>query len=196
MVLVAQVHSALVGFAAETEQVVDHAVAKRARKNAARLALVERGVLLTSLLEAADRVDSTCGVQMAYVKQWAPRSFNALELRMPAVLPRVAAGPCRALRMDANAAVRELDDVDVAYLDPPYNQHSYLSNYHVWESLVLWDAPEVVRRYLETGDETIRAAARAAAGAALKPTREALQVSALDLVHCMIAVGTPKEGDA
>lgn len=102
-----------------------------------------RAVVLTSLMEAADRVDSTCGLQMAYVKQWAPRSFNALELRMPAVLPRVAAGPCRALRMDANAAVRELTDVDVAYLDPPYNQHSYLSNYHVWESLVLWDAPEV-----------------------------------------------------
>ena len=35
---------------------------------------VERGTLLTSLLEAADRVDSTCGVQMAYVKQWAARS--------------------------------------------------------------------------------------------------------------------------
>ena len=103
---------------------------------------VLRAVVLTSLMEAADRVDSTCGLQMAYVKQWAPRSFNTLELRMPAVLPRVAAGPCRALRMDANAAVRELD-VDVAYLDPPYNQHSYLSNYHVWESLVLWDAPEV-----------------------------------------------------
>ena len=28
-------------------------------------------VLLTSLIEAADRVDSTTGVQMAYVKQWA-----------------------------------------------------------------------------------------------------------------------------
>ena len=33
-------------------------------------------LLLTSLIEAADRVDSTTGVQMAYVKQWAPRSFN------------------------------------------------------------------------------------------------------------------------
>ena len=29
-----------------------------------------------------------------------------------------------------------------------------------------WDAPEIVRRYLETGDESIRAAARAAASAA------------------------------
>ena len=33
--------------------------------------------------------------------------------------------------------------MDVAYLDPPYNQHSYLGNYHVWETLVRGDEPEV-----------------------------------------------------
>ena len=48
-------------------------------------------VLLTSLIEAADRVDSTTGVQMAYVKQWAPRSFNPLELRPPGGEPQVNA---------------------------------------------------------------------------------------------------------
>ena len=32
--------------------------------------------------------------------------------------------------------------VDIAYLDPPYNQHSYFSNYHIWETLVRGDAPE------------------------------------------------------
>jgi len=31
----------------------------------------------------------------------------------------------------------------LAYLDPPYNQHSYLGNYHIWETLVRWDQPEV-----------------------------------------------------
>lgn len=101
-----------------------------------------RAVVLVSLMEAADRVDSTCGLQMAYVKQWAPRSFAQLDLRMPEVLPAVRHGRCRALQLDANTAVRDLD-VDIAYIDPPYNQHSYLSNYHVWESLVLWDRPEV-----------------------------------------------------
>lgn len=101
-----------------------------------------RAVMLTALMEAADRVDSTCGLQMAYVKDWAPRSYNQLALRVPEVLPAVAHGRCRALQMDANEAVRTMD-VDVAYIDPPYNQHSYLSNYHIWESLVLWDKPEV-----------------------------------------------------
>ena len=32
--------------------------------------------------------------------------------------------------------------MDLAYLDPPYNQHRYFNNYHVWETLIRWDAPE------------------------------------------------------
>jgi adenine-specific DNA-methyltransferase len=94
-------------------------------------------VLLTSLIEAADRVDSTTGVQMAYVKQWAPRSFNPIELRVP----ELVAGAGQAVRGDACALVRELGAFDLAYLDPPYNQHRYFTNYHVWETIVAWDAP-------------------------------------------------------
>src|SRR2546430_17729812 len=95
-------------------------------------------ILLTSLLEAADRVDSTTGVQMAYLKQWAPRSHRDLELRRPALLP----GPSVAVRGDALALAAKLPEVDLAYLDPPYNQHSYYRNYHVWETLVAWGEPE------------------------------------------------------
>jgi adenine-specific DNA-methyltransferase len=97
-----------------------------------------RPLLLTSLIEAADRVDSTTGVQMAFVKTWAPRSFRPLELRVPSLLP----GPGRALRGDALALAPVLGSYDLAYLDPPYNQHRYFTNYHVWETLVAWDEPE------------------------------------------------------
>ena len=99
-------------------------------------------IALVSLMEAADRVDSTTGVQMAYLKQWSARAENELELRMPAILPRPEAGPCTVSGCDALQLAPTLD-VDVAYLDPPYNQHSYLGNYHVWETLVRWDRPEV-----------------------------------------------------
>lgn len=95
-------------------------------------------VLLTSLLLAADRVDSTTGVQMAYVKQWAPRSYRPLELRVPELL----AGPGRAVRGDARRLAGSLGSFDLAYLDPPYNQHRYFTNYHVWETLVAWDHPD------------------------------------------------------
>src|SRR5580658_5507842 len=95
-------------------------------------------ILLTSLIEAADRVDSTTGLQMAYVKQWSARSFAPLALRVPDLL----AGDGTALRADACAVAGELGPFDLAYLDPPYNQHRYFTNYHVWETLVAWDAPE------------------------------------------------------
>lgn len=95
-------------------------------------------VLLTSLIEAADRVDSTTGLQMAYLKRWAPRAHHDLELRMPALLP----GSGTAIRADACEVLAQLPHVDLAYLDPPYNQHRYYTNYHVWETIVAWDAPE------------------------------------------------------
>ncbi len=95
-------------------------------------------VLLTSLLEAADRVDSTTGQQMAYLKQWSPRSHQDLVLRRPELLP----GAGRCVRGDATSVVATLPEVDLAYFDPPYNQHRYFTNYHVWETLVAWDAPE------------------------------------------------------
>lgn len=99
-------------------------------------------VMLVALMEAADRVDSTTGVQMAYLKSWAPRASNALELRIPDVLPRARHGKGEALQLEAIAAARH-GATDLAYVDPPYNQHKYLGNYHIWESLVLWDKPEV-----------------------------------------------------
>src|SRR5207248_4178516 len=90
------------------------------------------------LLEAADRVDSTTGLQMAYLKSWSPRSHRELELRLP---PGVPGPPGTVTRCDANELAGSLD-VDLVYVDPPYNHHSYFSNYHVWETLVRWDAPE------------------------------------------------------
>ncbi len=98
-------------------------------------------VLLTSLLEAADRVDSTVGVQMAFLKQWAPRSYNALEMRIPDLLDRARFGKGEAHQLDALVAAQKLS-ADAAYIDPPYNQHSYLGNYHIWETIVRWDTPE------------------------------------------------------
>lgn len=112
-------------------------------------------ILLTSLIEAADRVDSTTGIQMAYVKEWAPRSYKRLELRAPELIP----GSGTALRGDACQVVHEVDEVDLAYLDPPYNQHSYFGNYHIWETLVAWDAPEhygVACKRIDARDESTK----------------------------------------
>lgn len=141
-------------------------------------------ILLTSLIEAADRVDSTTGVQMAYVKQWADRSFRPLELRLPALLD----GQGRAVRGDAVDVAGSLGPVDLAYLDPPYNQHRYTANYHVWETLVAWDAPThygVACKRDELRDPDRRSVFNARRGmpVALRGVIEALDASLL-VVSC------------
>jgi adenine-specific DNA-methyltransferase len=96
-----------------------------------------RPILMTALLDAADRVDSTTGLQMAFLKSWSARSYDDLALRRPSLIP----GSGRTVHGDARATAASLPRVDLAYLDPPYNQHRYFTNYHVWETLVAWDAP-------------------------------------------------------
>ena len=116
-----------------------------------------RPVLLTSLLLAADRVDSTTGLQMAYLKEWAPRAHRDLTLVAPELLP----GTGRALRGDALETVGGLPQVDLMYVDPPYNQHRYFTNYHVWETLIRWDEPEhygVACKRIDSRDDRTRSA--------------------------------------
>ena len=75
---------------------------------------------------------------MAYLKQWAPRRTNRSSCACPSCSP-ARAPRSAATRRSWSPALRPFD---LAYLDPPYNQHRYFTNYHVWETLVRWDAPE------------------------------------------------------
>jgi adenine-specific DNA-methyltransferase len=61
-----------------------------------------------------------------------------LELKVPELI----AGKGASVRSDAAEAVTAIGSVDLAYLDPPYNQHRYFGNYHIWETLVRWDKPD------------------------------------------------------
>lgn len=99
-----------------------------------------KSIMLTALMEAADRVDSTCGLQMAYLKEWAPRAEKDLLLRVPDLVPGLPEGVCETYQGDSNDIALTVK-ADAAYIDPPYNQHSYLANYHIWETLCVWDKP-------------------------------------------------------
>lgn len=48
------------------------------------------------------------------------------------------------LQMDAYEAARQLPPLDVAYLDPPYNQHPYGSNYFMLNLLSNYQKPEEI----------------------------------------------------
>jgi adenine-specific DNA-methyltransferase len=50
------------------------------------------------------------------------------------------------LQADANSAAREIGDLDLAYIDPPYNQHPYGSNYFMLNLLVHYRRPTELSR--------------------------------------------------
>ncbi|MCR9247969.1 MAG: DNA adenine methylase [bacterium] len=104
--------------------------------------------LLAPLLYQACWLSNTSGVFKGFHAGWGGRNGTALHR----ILADLHLEPSRFLAnerehevtcRDALTLARELGQVDVAYLDPPYNQHPYASNYHVLNSLTLWDRPDL-----------------------------------------------------
>jgi adenine-specific DNA-methyltransferase len=98
----------------------------------------EAMILTACLIVALDKVDSSVGVQQAYLKKWASRALKPLALQD---LPFSAGPPGTHLVGDALAI--PYTQADVAYIDPPYSAHSYATYYHIWDSIARWDKPQV-----------------------------------------------------
>jgi len=63
----------------------------------------------------------------------------------PPVLSRFECG-VEVFQDDANQVVRRINDLDLAYFDPPYNQHPYGSNYFMLNLLVRYERPQQISR--------------------------------------------------
>jgi len=107
-----------------------------------------RALLIAPLLYEAATHTNTSGVFKAFHKGFGGHGRDALgRILAPIVLepPLLidSAEPATVLAEDANSLARSplLRDagVDVAYLDPPYAQHQYGSNYHLLNSIARWD---------------------------------------------------------
>jgi adenine-specific DNA-methyltransferase len=98
----------------------------------------EAMILVACLIMALDKVDSSVGVQQAYLKNWSGRASNALELQDLAY----PGGPPGNHHV-GNALINPYCPASVAYLDPPYSAHSYATYYHIWDSITRWDKPAV-----------------------------------------------------
>jgi adenine-specific DNA-methyltransferase len=72
------------------------------------------------------------------------RIRGTIELAVP-VLSDVSCD-CTVLQGDANEAVRLVRGLDLAYFDPPYNQHPYGSNYFMLNLIVNYRRPERISR--------------------------------------------------
>ncbi len=99
----------------------------------------ERAILVSSLIYAMDHIANTCGHYDAYIKH---SDFSkSLELCYPNV-PENNNKNNMCFNMDANELVKNLN-VDLVYIDPPYNSRQYCDTYHLLENVARWNKPEV-----------------------------------------------------
>lgn len=113
-------------------------------------------LLLAPLLYEASVHNNTSGVFKGFYKnsktgigQYGGDGRNALKRIMSDIdlkLPIFSNYSCETIIMqkDANQLARELPMVDLVYMDPPYNQHPYGSNYFMLNLINNYEKPEKV----------------------------------------------------
>ncbi len=99
----------------------------------------EKGLLLTSLIYAMDKVANTVGHYDAYRKNL--DTITPIKLLIPNVKAQNN-GRNLIFHEDANKLVSQLN-CDVLYIDPPYNSRQYSDAYHLLENIVEWKKPKV-----------------------------------------------------
>jgi len=113
---------------------------------------IEKSVLLTSLMLALDKVDSTLGHFASYLNNWSPRSYNLMKLSVPSLID---SDQEHEVYKDDVFNVLDKVNVDLAYYDPPYGSNNdkmppsrirYASYYHFWTTVCLNDHPKLFGR--------------------------------------------------
>lgn len=137
----------------------------------------EKAILLASLIYSVSYVSNTSGVFKGFHNGWGGqtgtalyRILSSLTLHPPVLFNNKQKN--KVYKMDAQTLAEkietgELEDwkedkrkIDIAYLDPPYNQHPYGSNYHILNTIALWDKPKINKHILVNGKKTNKSAIR------------------------------------
>lgn len=104
------------------------------------LTLREKYILITSLIYSFDKIANTCGHYDAFrnnasmSENFALKELNIYHNNNTSNI---------ILNGDANKIISEVDEVDILYMDPPYNSRQYISAYHLIENVAKWEKPAV-----------------------------------------------------
>lgn len=124
-------------------------------------------ILLAPLLYQAATHANTNGVFKAYHKGFGGHGGDALtrimapmQLQTPLTAPALPGRTYRVSGLDAAGFAAQHSGFDICYLDPPYNQHQYGSNYFMLNTIARWDRPEVSMNYGADGRLKVKAGIR------------------------------------
>lgn len=124
-----------------------------------------RDLLLGPLLSEASVHANTAGVFKGFYKnrstgigQFGGSGSDALKRILGKItlkVPVLSLFECdyQVFQEDANALVRKLRGLDLAYIDPPYNQHPYGSNYFMLNLIVTYQRPARVSQVSGVPDD-------------------------------------------
>lgn len=97
-------------------------------------------ILLTCLIETVSFYANVAGVYAAFHKKWDPRAIKRLMLRTVEIYNN---NQNNAVYNANSLDLLDKIDVDILYLDPPYNERQYLPNYHLLETIAKYDNPTI-----------------------------------------------------
>lgn len=105
----------------------------------------EYAYLLYCLIEGVSSVSNTAGVYGAFLKHWDPRAHNTLKITRQCENLFDALERVPDVRTYCDRIENIISDVecDILYLDPPYTQNQYGTQYHLLETLILNDNPQL-----------------------------------------------------
>lgn len=97
--------------------------------------------LLASLIESVSKVSNTAGVYGAFLKKWDARALKPIGFIKPIYNTCVSGSVT--IHNDKIEDIISDVECDILYLDPPYTQNQYGTQYHLLETLILDDHPSV-----------------------------------------------------
>jgi adenine-specific DNA-methyltransferase len=132
-------------------------------KDASLLSDAEEACLLAPLVYQACYRSNTSGVFKGFHNGWGGQTKTALyriatDLHLDVPVFHDNGHENLVFCEDAQTLAERLvsEEIEIAYLDPPYNQHPYGSNYHVLNSVVLWDKPALSKQITRGTKAAIR----------------------------------------
>lgn len=125
-------------------------IREQLRKMKGDLTAKEYAVLLASLIYSIDRRANTLGHFEAYIRK-------KIDVQGPFEMRMIDARSYDGVEIyqdDANNLAHHID-VDLTYLDPPYNSRQYSRFYHVYENLVQWKKPPLFGTAMKPKEENM-----------------------------------------
>lgn len=102
----------------------------------------EYSFLIASLIESADKVANTASVYEAFLKKLKVSASKDITLKEIDTVIYDGDKNYKVYNKDSNELINEISG-DILYLDPPYNTRKYDTNYHMLETIALYDNPKI-----------------------------------------------------